>query len=73
MGGNFRSGRIEVVHDPLAVNTQGGSTSLLFYLFSPEKLGGAILPGPAGPEILVDTEPFRLPLPPELVAKATRE
>ena len=57
----------------VAIRVQGGtvdidrlSTNLSFFLFAPEKLEDPILQGPAGPEILADTEPFDVEFPPAL-------
>ena len=43
-----------------------GSDVLNVYLFAPEKLGGPILTGPPGPELLAETEPVRRTFPPEM-------
>ena len=42
------------------------STSLSFYLFSPERLAEPIMSGPAGAQIMADTEPLHVPWPPAL-------
>jgi len=47
-----------------AAGTRRMSENLSFFLFSPERLQAPILDGPAGPEILADTEPFDVFFPP---------
>ena len=57
----------------VALRVQGGtvgidrlSTMLSFFLFVPEGLTDPILPGPAGPQILAEVEPFDVVFPPAL-------
>ena len=50
----------------VAIQTQGGAQEIKVYLFAPEKLDVPIITGPTGAEILADTEPLLVPLPPEL-------
>ncbi len=59
-------GRVALRVQGTTPNADPASTSLSFYLFSPERLAEPILPGPAGPEIMADPDPFYVPWPPAL-------
>ncbi|MEZ4266540.1 MAG: hypothetical protein R3F39_09190 [Myxococcota bacterium] len=57
----------------VAIRVQGGppgteviTTSLSFFLFTPEALSQPIMPGPAGAQILAQTDPFNVLFPPAL-------
>ena len=57
----------------VAIRVQGGtsnidklSTDLSFFLFSPESLDEAIMPGPAGVRLLTDPDGFDVPFPPAI-------
>jgi hypothetical protein len=63
----------------VALRVQGGppgneslQQNFSFYLFAPEKLSEPILTGPAGAEILADSEPFEVPFPPALEPDVVR-
>ncbi len=63
----------------VALRVQGGSdevsrlnTNLSFFVMVPERLQEPIVPGPAGVEIMAETEPVDVPFPPALDPEITR-
>jgi hypothetical protein len=69
----FVPGHRTTMDGRLAIRVQGGPpgtevqrTQLSFFLFAPEKLDQAVMPGPAGAQMLADTEPVNVPFPPAL-------
>ncbi len=73
----FVPGHRTTMDGRIALRVQGGvlgeadgidrlAENLSFFLFAPERLAAPILSGPAGPEILAETEPFDVLFPPAL-------
>lgn len=69
----FVPGHRTTMDGRVAIRVQGGppgtetiTTSLSFFLFTPEALTEPVMPGPAGAKILADTEPFNVLFPPAL-------
>lgn len=75
----FVPGHRTTMDGRVAVRVQGGPPgpdrvryNFSFYLFAPERLREPILTGPAGAQILADTEPFDVPFAPAAAPGVTR-